>query len=318
MADFGEALPCGGIQLHDGRPPCSVHNEYAVEWARLNLEAARVAGLTLDDVLLFFRSGFTTSPSVVPLFWLGDQLHTWDEHDGLASTVTATLSGGLSGFALTHSDVGGYNGGDMWAAQVLLGVRVVRSAELLMRWTELCAFSGAVFRTHEGLTPASNHQVWSDEPTLRHFKRFALVFNAFRPYRRALMQQAAERGWPLIRHPVLHFPYDPVLLADRSPKEGGGGRIREFMLGEDWLIVPVIEPGVATVRGYIPHGKWIPLWCADKGGGGEGVSSGAVTGPRWLTLPAPIGLPAVYHRDGASSAAEVRRALRQSGELGEC
>ena len=30
------------------------------------------------------------------------QLHTWDEHDGLASTVTAILSGGFSGFALTH------------------------------------------------------------------------------------------------------------------------------------------------------------------------------------------------------------------------
>ena len=52
------------------------------------------------------------------------------------------------------------------------------------------------------------------------------------------MKQAAERGWPIVRHPVLHFPYDRVLLDDRAEAEGGEGRIREFMLGPDWLIVP--------------------------------------------------------------------------------
>ena len=172
-------------------------------------------------------------------------MHTWDEHDGLASTVTATLSGGFSGYALTHSDVGGYNGGTLWLAQLLFGVRVVRTPELLHRWVELCAFSGAVFRTHEGLVPDFNHQVWSDDFSTMHFKKFALVFVAFRPYRRALMAEAHAKGWPLIRHPVLHFPNDPVLLADREEaKRGDGyGRLREFMLGADWLIVPVMEPG---------------------------------------------------------------------------
>ena len=53
-----------------------------------------------------------------PSFAAGDQLHTWDEHDGLASTVTATLAGGFGGFSLTHSDVGGYNGGTLWLVQV--------------------------------------------------------------------------------------------------------------------------------------------------------------------------------------------------------
>ena len=48
-----------------------------------------------------------------PLFWLGDQMTTWDAHDGIASALTATLSGGMSGFALTHSDVGGYTGVDL-------------------------------------------------------------------------------------------------------------------------------------------------------------------------------------------------------------
>ena len=30
MADFGEALPCEGIALHDGREACNYHNQYPV------------------------------------------------------------------------------------------------------------------------------------------------------------------------------------------------------------------------------------------------------------------------------------------------
>lgn len=65
---------------------------------------------------------------------------------------------------------------------MLLGIRIVRTRELLLRWTELCAFSGAVLRTHEGLTPADNHQIWSDDGTLSHFLTFSRIFVAFRPY----------------------------------------------------------------------------------------------------------------------------------------
>ena len=78
MADFGEALPCEGVTLHGGQPACAYHNQYAVDWARLNWQAAEEAGRA-EDVLIFSRSGFTTSPGTARLFWLGDQLHTWDE-----------------------------------------------------------------------------------------------------------------------------------------------------------------------------------------------------------------------------------------------
>ena len=43
-------------------------------------------------MFFFSRSGFTTSPSVSPLFWLGDQLPTWDERDGMASALSGTLA----------------------------------------------------------------------------------------------------------------------------------------------------------------------------------------------------------------------------------
>jgi len=341
MADFGEALPCEGVTLHGGQPACAYHNQYAVDWARLNWQAAEEAGRA-EDVLIFSRSGFTTSPGTARLFWLGDQLHTWDEHDGLASAITATLSGGLSGYSLTHSDIGGYTSIDhnsFFLSSIMgySGVSLLRDRELLCRWVEANAFSGAVFRTHEGLLPKDNHQVWSDSQTLEHFRRFTLVFKAFRPYRRSLMREAQQRGWPMVRHPVLHFPDDATLQDDRAEADGGEGRIRAFMLGPDWLIFPALEPGASSVRAYVPRGEWVPLWPSspssassaaqqqqqqqsepepsEADSSSSSVVHGNVLGPGWQELPAPIGQPAVYHRRQAPSAKSIRAALRELGVL---
>ena len=48
------------------------------------------------------------TPNVSRLFWTGDQLVTWDVHDGIRSAVVGMLTGSLSGFTLTHTDIGGY------------------------------------------------------------------------------------------------------------------------------------------------------------------------------------------------------------------
>lgn len=67
---------------------------------------------------------------------------SWQKNDGIKSSVIGLLSSGLSGFALNHSDIGGYCSVNMPF------IRYYRTEELLMRWMELNAFS-SVFRTHE-------------------------------------------------------------------------------------------------------------------------------------------------------------------------
>jgi hypothetical protein len=47
-----------------------------------------------EDVVFFMRSGFLQSGQHSRLYWLGDQLTTWDGFDGLASVVTGMLSSG--------------------------------------------------------------------------------------------------------------------------------------------------------------------------------------------------------------------------------
>lgn len=112
MCDFGESVPLDAV-LHDrDMNPAHLHSMYPSLWGQLNSDAIKKVNgspqCTEEDVTYFMRSGGVFSPSNSRSFWLGDQLVTWDAHDGLASVVMGMLSQGLSGYSLTHSDIGGY------------------------------------------------------------------------------------------------------------------------------------------------------------------------------------------------------------------
>lgn len=288
MADFGEGLPFDA-RLSSGENPASYHNRYAEEWARLNREVLEEAGR--EDAVFFTRSGYTRSPRYSTLFWLGDQLTSWDRHDGIKSALTGMLSSGLSGYSLQHSDTGGYTAVEHPLA------RHRRSRELLMRWTEMNAFT-AVLRTHEGNRPRANHQIYSDSRTLWHFARLARVYAAWKPYREELVREAAERGLPVVRHPLIHHPEDPVAW----------GLGRQFMVGPEMLVVPVLDPGRRRVEAYLPQGRWVHLWTGNRYG------SDACGG--WETVDAPLGYPAVFYREGSAAGGRLREELDRRGLLG--
>ena len=288
MADFGEGLPYDAV-LSSGADPESYHNRYAEEWAEVNREAIREAGRG-DDVVFFNRSGYTRSPEHSTLFWLGDQLVSWDEHDGIKSAVTGLLSSGLSGYSLQHSDIGGYTAID----HPLLEYH--RSKELLMRWAELAAFT-TVFRTHEGNRPESNHQFYSDAETMRHFSRLAKVYAAWEPYRTELVREAARTGLPVVRHPFVHHPEDPEVYNLEY----------QFMVGPELMVAPVLEPGERTVELYLPAGRWRHLWS----GKGYGSSEAGV----WVEVEAPVGEPAVFYREGSEAGEDFGDRLRREGLL---
>ncbi|HVL19622.1 MAG TPA: alpha-glucosidase, partial [Amaricoccus sp.] len=293
MNDFGEGLMFD-TRLHDGGDPMVWHNRYAQEWARVSREAIEEAGRG-DDITFFDRSGFTMSPGIATLFWLGDQMQTWDAFDGIKTAVVGLLSGGVSGFSLNHSDTGGYV-----ALRVSIEGRnlslIARTPELLMRWMELNAFT-AVFRTHEGLDPAASAQFDSDPATLAHLKRFAGVYRGLAAYRKGLVADAAASGHPVVRHPFLHYPNDRSTTALRY----------QFLLGPDLLVAPVLDRGAETVDVYFPEGDtWTGLW------------SGAPAGKpgEWVPVPAPLGEPAVFLRDGSASRDAILAGLKDAGVLG--
>ena len=292
MNDFGEALPFDS-KLRGNADPAVWHNRFPEEWARVAREAIEEAGRG-DDIVFFDRSGFTRSPGAATLFWLGDQVQSWDQYDGIKSAVAGVLSGGVSGFSLLHSDTGGY---DSFQFKVL-GKEIpiiARSPELLMRWLELNAFT-AVLRTHEGLAPGVAAQFDTNADTLAHTRRFASVYKGLAPYRKQLVAEAAQRGYPLVRHPFLHYPNDPNTHALRY----------QFLLGQDLMVAPVVDKGVASVEVYFPVGSdWVDLWSgADAGKAGE-----------WVRMPAPLSKPAVFLRKGSPSIEIITGGLRSVGVL---
>ncbi len=292
MADFGEALPFDG-KLSGGADPAVWHNRFPEEWARVNREAIEEAGRG-DDIVFFDRSGFTQSPKFATLFWLGDQMQSWDAYDGIKTAVVGMLSGGVSGFSLSHSDVGGYVSLSLAVGGRKLPV-IARSDELLRRWMELAAFT-AVFRTHEGLDPSVAAQFDSNAANTAHLVRFASVYKGLAAYRKQAVAEAAQHGYPVARHPFLHYWDDPNTYDLRY----------QFLLGRDLMAAPVVDKGADSVDVYFPAGDaWIDLWT-----GAEVGSPGA-----WATRPAPLGKPAVFLRKGAETAQTIIGGLKAVGVL---
>ncbi len=247
-----------------------------------------------DDIVFFDRSGFTQSPGAATLFWLGDQIQSWDQYDGIKTAVVGLLSGGVSGFSLLHSDTGGYDSFQFKLGDTEIPV-LARTPELLMRWTELNAFT-AVLRTHEGLQPDVAAQFDTNAETLAHMTRFAKVYKGLAAYRKSLVADAAAHGHPVVRPLFLHFPDD-----------ANTHRLRyQFMLGPDLMVAPVLDKDTETVEVYFPAGSaWVDLWTgADAGRAGD-----------WLTMPAPLMKPAVFLKKGAASAAIIRGGLKDVGVL---
>jgi sulfoquinovosidase len=290
MADFAEAMPFDA-KLSDGMDPMTWHNRYTEEWARVNREAIEEAGLS-DEGVCFHRSAFTRSPKYATLFWLGDQMQSWDQYDGIKTAVVGTLSGGISGFSLVHFDIGGYVSLSLKVAGKKIPI-IARNDELFQRWMELGAFT-AVYRTHEGLDPDVSAQFDSDPANTQHLKRFASIFKALAPYRKRAIAEAAARGAPVVRHPFLHFPTDPNVHSLRY----------QFLLGADVMVAPVLDKGATSVEVYFPQSaEWIDMWTGEDAG----------TPGHWMRMPAPLAQPAVFLRKGTASVDEIRNNLKLAG-----
>ena len=330
MHDFGEALPFEA-HLYSEVEAASYHNQYTVDWAQMGREAieeAKSEGLVDFDVVFFNRAGYTKTPNHSTLLWQGDQMVTWDIYDGLQSAINATLTGGFSGLSLNHSDIGGYTN----ISPEILGFTIEvfnRDLELLLRWMEFAAFTVA-YRTHEGIIPETNAQFYDknkfDHESCRtrfapdeninytHFDKFARVYNALAFYRKTLMEEAQTKGWPVVRHPMLHYPDDEQLAALQD----------HIMLGEEILMAPFIEKTFCDEtkewrQVYFPDAAnttWVHIFTGDEYGKGESYETPAgkeVLSGNYRWVYAPYGTPAAFYRKSWSGSATLETNLKDLG-----
>jgi alpha-glucosidase (family GH31 glycosyl hydrolase) len=248
MADFGEHLPTDSV-LYTGEDALTYHNKYPEEWAKINRDAIReyteeYISITPHspppETLFFMRSSNLVSTKYTQSYWLGDQMVTWDEHDGIKTVLNGFLTAGMSGNTITHSDIGGYT---------QFSMLFVRSRELLMRWTELSAFGSALFRTHVGsnMSP-ENAQIYDDGEALAHFSYFTNIFVELEEYRSELMKDAETRGWSLMRPMSFYF-------------ENCWQIKEQYMFGREFMVAPVLSPNIRVMSVFFPKNtRWIHLW----------------------------------------------------------
>lgn len=128
----------------------------------------------------------------------------------------------------------------------------MRSKELYLRWCELAAFS-TMYRSHLGTLPTQNWQFDSDQETLKHFFKMAVVFQSWGFYREQLMEEAAQHGWPVVRHMMLVYPNNSRVYREELN--------RQFMVGDSLLVAPVVTRGHEEVEVFLPlNTSWALLW----------------------------------------------------------
>ncbi len=176
----------------------------------------------------------------------------------------------MLGNAFHHSDIGGYTS--------LFGN--VRTAELIMRWAEMAAFT-PVMRTHEGNRPRDNLQIDDDPDVLAHFARMTRIWVHLVPYLRHLVGEASTRGLPAQRPLFLHFEADRRCHAIQDA----------YLYGADLLVAPVLAGGPAAVDRLSPRRRGLgaslvrrALRWRRRGHGGGAARIAARLSPRGIAL----------------------------------
>jgi alpha-glucosidase len=168
--------------------------------------------------------------------WTGDNSPTWAH---LTLSVNMQLNLGVSGFAWSGADVGGFSGSP--------------SPDLLTKWIEIGAFT-PLFRDH-AVKDSRPREPWVDGPAQTDIRR-RYIEERYRlmPYLYALADETARTGLPVMRPMMLEFPTQP-----------DQGSLAAFMLGPDLLVAPPAA-GEALDRFDVtlPGRGWFDYWSGKR------------------------------------------------------
>jgi alpha-glucosidase len=215
-----------------------VHAVYGMENSRATFDGLRVLDPDLRPFVLT-RASFAGGQRYAAT-WTGDNSSSWS-HLRMATPMLENL--GLSGFAVSGADVGGYAG--------------TPSPELLTKWFEIGAFQ-PIDRDHTE-KGTGDQEPWvggpQHEAIRRHFieTRYQLL-----PYLYTLAEEASRTGMPILRPLFLEFP---DAAPDRHPLDTDNDASGEFLLGGNLLVAPPPYPGeTGDYSVELPSPDWYDFW----------------------------------------------------------
>ncbi|APD95709.1 glycosyl hydrolase [Alteromonas mediterranea] len=219
-----------------------VHNGYGHQWAKtVYNNLTELQSDTRPFVLM--RSGFLGSQRYGMVPWTGDVSRSWG---GLKPQVELALQMSVFGLAYTHSDLGGFAGGDAF------------DAELYTRWLQFGTFS-PVFRPHaqDNIAP---EPVFHDDPVKSIAREFIQLRYDMLPYNYSLAFENALFGTPLMRPLAMVFNENKWFESAKS-----------YMWGDALLVSPVTQPNQQTWDVELPPGIWFDFFSSAKYQGGKTV-----------------------------------------------
>lgn len=210
----------------------AIHNVYGHQWAKMVYEnQLRLAPNERPFILM--RSGFAGSQRYGMIPWTGDVSRTWG---GLKPQVELSLQMSVLGMAYTHSDLGGFSGGETF------------DKEMYIRWLQYGVFQ-PIYRPHaqDNIAP---EVVFHDKETQDILREFIKLRYNLLPYNYTLAYQNSITGMPLMR--PLFFEAG----LDDKTRLALMNNAKSYLWGNAFLVTPVVEPGVKSVSVPLPKGVW--------------------------------------------------------------
>ncbi|WP_105103035.1 TIM-barrel domain-containing protein [Microbulbifer pacificus] len=237
--DLGEPEVHPSDTVHAVGMADEIHNAYGHRWAQMLFDEEKAANRDTRPFIMM-RAGFPGSQRFGMIPWTGDVSREWG---GLKPQVELSLQMGLLGFGYTHSDLGGFAGGEKF------------DRELYIRWLQYGVFQ-PVYRPHaqEHIAP---EPVFHDRKTRDILREYVKLRYRLLPYNYTLAFENSQTGMPLMR-PLFFDNENNLALMDNK---------EAYLWGNDFLVAPVTDAGTREVRVQLPGGVWFDYWNDNQYGG---------------------------------------------------
>lgn len=240
-----------------------IGNTYPVDYARTFYEGMEREGQ--KNIVNLLRCAWAGSQKYGALVWSGDIASSFES---MRNQLAAGLNMGLAGIPWWTTDIGGFHGGNPDDPAF---------RELFARWFAWGTFC-PVMRLHgdreprqpqQGTTGGASccsgaaNEVWSyGEDVYEICEKYMGFREQMRPYTRKLMEEAHEKGTPVMRTLFYMYPEDCACWDVED----------EYMYGPDVLVAPVLYAGMTMRSVYLPKGDvWTESFTGREYAGGQRI-----------------------------------------------
>ena len=226
------------------------------------------------DFVNLERCAWVGSQKYSQVLWNGDVQSSWE---CLQDSVVEGLNIGLAGIPWWTTDIGGFMYGNPDNPDFI---------ELLERWFEFAVFT-PILRLHGDRDPhnippldkdpqrgygggylftGQPNEIWSyGEEAQKIMTEQIKLRESLIPYISKLMNETSKNGSPLMRTMFYEFPDDEKCWNLKD----------QYMFGNEYLVAPVLYPGVKNRDVYLPKGEWENIHTKETFTGGQTINVAA-------------------------------------------